>query len=373
MSSANRIAAGLFAKHPQVVKRLVRRMPIQAGDNVCSVDDVLPTGQAAPGFEGRVAEVRAGVALVQWSDGRSSHEGLSDLRKVEARYEQPLPQLRTDFRPHDRVVLGNGDKGVVEQELVGPTGFYSFKVRVTDSLNSMAIGRRVYATANGMSKQAGMQNMYRIGDIEPSTQLHIGGITVYCEVAETQEAQAIGLQKISSLPNGFGMLFPYTPPKKVAFHMGAVSFPIDILFVRKDGDGHKVAKIMHNIQPNSPGAWEGPGEVSMVLEVTGGFCRASGIKQGTPISAIRKMAQEEFQPNREDNYPGRTYVPMEENRGDRFRSKDLGDVQLENNQAEPGHYEQQFGYDPVTLDNDPDNQTLRDTPAFRPSGHKVKP
>jgi len=105
-------------------------------------------------------------------------------------------------------------------------------------------------------------------------------VSLNCEVAESQEAQAVGLQKYAELPKEHGMLFPYMDsPKQVSFHMGSVAFPIDIIYV---GSDNRVTKIMAEVEPGSPGAWSHP-HVAAMVEANGGFCKEHDITVGTPV------------------------------------------------------------------------------------------
>jgi uncharacterized membrane protein (UPF0127 family) len=117
-----------------------------------------------------------------------------------------------------------------------------------------------------------------------------------CEVASDDESQTVGLQKYASLPNGYGMIFPYSPPRpKIAFHMGTVPFPIDIIYVGQD---NRVTKIVADIEPGTRGAWS-MSHVAAVIEANAGFCRQYGIEVGTEVSTgLDKQAQlTEFSPD----------------------------------------------------------------------------
>ena len=52
-----------------------------------------------------------------------------------------------------------------------------------------------------------------------------------CDLADTYEKKVIGLQGKDNLREKQGMLFSYEQPSDVSFHMGNVSFPIDIIFI----------------------------------------------------------------------------------------------------------------------------------------------
>jgi uncharacterized membrane protein (UPF0127 family) len=113
-----------------------------------------------------------------------------------------------------------------------------------------------------------------------------------CEIAADDQSQTIGLQKYASLPKGYGMLFPYDPPRdRVTFHMGSVPFDIDIIFVGSNG---RVSKIVENAEPGTRDRW-GMSHISAVIEANGGFCRENGIEVGCEvITGIDRQTQETY-------------------------------------------------------------------------------
>jgi uncharacterized membrane protein (UPF0127 family) len=58
----------------------------------------------------------------------------------------------------------------------------------------------------------------------------LGGTMLRALVARTVDEKEKGLQGITSLPLNTCMLFPYGDAGVRDFHMGEVSFPIDIVF-----------------------------------------------------------------------------------------------------------------------------------------------
>lgn len=104
---------------------------------------------------------------------------------------------------------------------------------------------------------------------------HFDAITV-----NTPEEYAQGLEVVSSLAPEQGMLFPFEPPSHVTFHMGKVTFPIDILFLMESPMGLKVSKIIHNAQPGSVTNWSAP-KTRYVLELAGKVCKTKNIKIGS--------------------------------------------------------------------------------------------
>jgi uncharacterized membrane protein (UPF0127 family) len=97
-----------------------------------------------------------------------------------------------------------------------------------------------------------------------------------CDVANTYEKKVMGLQNRDYLSKKQGMIFTYDRPTDVSFHMGTVSFPIDILFIDEE---NIVKKISSNIQPQTAGIFS-CSQVKYVLEIPGGFCEANKVKEG---------------------------------------------------------------------------------------------
>lgn len=110
-----------------------------------------------------------------------------------------------------------------------------------------------------------------------NAKIAIQNIEILCDVAATPRQQASGLQAYNSLPVNRGLWFPLSNRRSASFHMGAVQFPIDILFI----DGPKVAKIVANIQPKQMGSWSAI--CTDVLEVNAGWCAANGVSVGDEI------------------------------------------------------------------------------------------
>lgn len=100
-----------------------------------------------------------------------------------------------------------------------------------------------------------------------------------CDIAESTQDKIIGLQSYSNLSNNCGLLFKYSSPQSLTFHMGTVKFPIDILFI---DDDNKIKKIYSSIQPGSLDLFTCAGAKN-VLEVCGGISESLGIEVGDKI------------------------------------------------------------------------------------------
>lgn len=103
-----------------------------------------------------------------------------------------------------------------------------------------------------------------------------GKAVVLCDVAETPTEQARGLQGRPVLFAGEGLLFPFDPARATLFHIAAVSYPIDIIFVGVD---RRIAKIVHKAQPGTPDRWFHT-PTAAVVEVPGGYSERIGLKLG---------------------------------------------------------------------------------------------
>lgn len=100
-----------------------------------------------------------------------------------------------------------------------------------------------------------------------------------CDIADSFEKKISGLQAYSSIRNSFGLLFPYKKATDVLYHMGTVSYPIDIIFLDENS---LIKKIEKNIQPGSPGLFT-CSSVKNVLEIKGGMSNILDINIGDAV------------------------------------------------------------------------------------------
>jgi uncharacterized protein len=104
------------------------------------------------------------------------------------------------------------------------------------------------------------------------------------EVARTQDEQARGLMFRRSLAPDRGMIFPYNPPRQVAFWMKNTLIPLDMVFIRPDGT---IGRIASNAVPMSLEPVPSIDPVSAVLEIAGGRAAELGFKEGDKVSWAR--------------------------------------------------------------------------------------
>jgi uncharacterized membrane protein (UPF0127 family)/methyl-accepting chemotaxis protein len=100
--------------------------------------------------------------------------------------------------------------------------------------------------------------------------------TIICDVADSSEDKRIGLQSYASLGNNRGLLFRYAKDEDRIFHMGTVSFPIDIGFLDKN---NKIKKVYKNIKPGSLELFS-CASARNVFETRGGLFDELGISIG---------------------------------------------------------------------------------------------
>jgi len=112
------------------------------------------------------------------------------------------------------------------------------------------------------------------------TKVSFGSATFNVALAQTQQELTTGLQGVASLPSNEGLLFVFNTPHQTTFHMGSVSFPIDIVFLRKEQNEYRVAKVVHNAQPGTKERWSCYAD--LVLELVGGTCESLGIENNQP-------------------------------------------------------------------------------------------
>lgn len=100
-----------------------------------------------------------------------------------------------------------------------------------------------------------------------------------CDIASTMSDKIAGLQPYHSIKYGSGLVFKYGKPQDVTYHMGSVSFPIDIIFV---GSNDKIKKIVKNILPGTLGVF-GSSDISSVVEISGDASSCLGIEVGDKL------------------------------------------------------------------------------------------
>ena len=112
-----------------------------------------------------------------------------------------------------------------------------------------------------------------------SAQVTIAQRTIQLEVAKTPEQQAIGLMYRPSIPDDRGMLFPFSPARRVGFWMKNVSINLDMVFLHEG----RVEAIESNVPPctSEPCPTYGPSvKIDQVIELRGGRAKELGLQVG---------------------------------------------------------------------------------------------
>lgn len=108
------------------------------------------------------------------------------------------------------------------------------------------------------------------------------GVQVFTvEVAKTDEERERGLMFRTSLPEGQGMLFDFSPEQNVSMWMKNTLIPLDMIFIRADG---RILRIAENTKTQSEEIIPSGGPVRAVVEVIGGTAKKFGIGPGDRVS-----------------------------------------------------------------------------------------
>ena len=100
------------------------------------------------------------------------------------------------------------------------------------------------------------------------------------ELALTPTQRAHGLMFRESLADDHGMLFDFGAPQPVAMWMRNTYIPLDMLFIRGDG---QIARIIRDAQPLSDTVLDFGEPVRAVLELRGGVTAKLGIQPGDHV------------------------------------------------------------------------------------------
>jgi uncharacterized membrane protein (UPF0127 family) len=176
----------------------------------------------------------------------------------------------------------SGDYNLDAPDAPPPTGQFKEFINIPEEDDD---GRGQGGLAGSASQDPVDDHLYLIAKNEYTSKIKkkvkFDNDTVYTvDVAETPAQKAAGLEIFDELPKGRGLLFPFDKPDHVTFHMGRVSFPIDILFFMQDDLGFKVAKLVDNAFPGIMDLWSNP-QTACVLELPGGTCVQDGIELGS--------------------------------------------------------------------------------------------
>jgi len=108
------------------------------------------------------------------------------------------------------------------------------------------------------------------------------GVQVFSvELAKTDEERERGLMFRTSLPDGQGMIFDFSPEQNVSMWMKNTLIPLDMIFVRADG---RILRIAENTKTQSEEIIPSGGPVRAVLEVIAGTAKKYGIAAGDRVA-----------------------------------------------------------------------------------------
>jgi uncharacterized membrane protein (UPF0127 family) len=131
--------------------------------------------------------------------------------------------------------------------------------------------------AAGPVRLANSQPRLQTLEIASKTGVHVFSV----EIAENDADRAKGLMYRKELQEGKGMLFDFHREQDVSFWMQNTYIPLDMLFIRADG---QILRIAENTEPLSTRMIPSGGPVLAVLEVIGGTARKYGIAPGDRVA-----------------------------------------------------------------------------------------
>jgi uncharacterized protein len=99
-------------------------------------------------------------------------------------------------------------------------------------------------------------------------------------MARTTAEQEVGMMWQLEIAPSHGMLFPLDTTRPAAFWMRNTLIPLDIIFIRKNG---QIANIAANATPQSLKPIPSNGPINAVLEIAGGRAAELGIKPGDVV------------------------------------------------------------------------------------------
>lgn len=100
------------------------------------------------------------------------------------------------------------------------------------------------------------------------------------ELALTPQQQQQGLMNRTQMDKNAGMLFVFPRVEEKSFWMKNTLIPLDMIFIKKDGQIHKVHD---SAKPNDLSSVHSDGPIYAVLEINGGVAKTQGIKAGDRV------------------------------------------------------------------------------------------
>ncbi|MEM9143931.1 MAG: DUF192 domain-containing protein, partial [Bacteroidota bacterium] len=103
-------------------------------------------------------------------------------------------------------------------------------------------------------------------------------------IAETDYETETGLMYRKGMGEHQGMLFIFDDEQYHSFYMKNTEFPLDIIFIKKDGI---IASFQENAQPRDETSLPSQAPVQYVLELNAGLVQKWGLQIGDSISFNR--------------------------------------------------------------------------------------
>jgi uncharacterized membrane protein (UPF0127 family) len=108
-------------------------------------------------------------------------------------------------------------------------------------------------------------------------------------LAETNAQRTRGLMHVRSLPESTGMLFVYPSESILSIWMKNTYIPLDILFIKADG---QVSSIYYDAEPQSLRSMRALEPVQYVLELNAGVAEKLSIDEYSRLEWLRKPDDE---------------------------------------------------------------------------------
>lgn len=110
----------------------------------------------------------------------------------------------------------------------------------------------------------------------PTTHMRIGSRTFILEIANSFGTRETGLMRRDSMPRDHGMIFVFPWQQESPFWMKNTRFPLDILFIDKDG---RVVSI-HRMEAYDEHSTYSGGAYKYAVEINAGEAEKTGVKAG---------------------------------------------------------------------------------------------
>jgi hypothetical protein len=143
----------------------------------------------------------------------------------------------------------------------------------------MIVNQRIHDGSNGKTTKPSTERPFT--ELGATSIIKIGGKTIKVELARSPQEKEVGLSGRQSLPPDQGLLFIFDKPRYYPFWMKDMKFPIDIVWLDKNGF---VIDITKNLQPSSfPQRVTSKSPSQFVLELNANFTEQNNIKIGDKL------------------------------------------------------------------------------------------